>query len=287
MNEFMPCSLEAPWCTAAGRQRQAGCPSYTCTVVDVSVIAEVPTQGDADEVGVGTVISGLSSASLTSAVLGGVVPSVNTGPVIVLDSGSVEAVPLIEERSTDAVGVGLQNPDMLSMPNVDITGSGAMDGDEDVNPGVDAVLLEATTVVVGVVETMGAALVVVEIVIPVVGHTVIAPRDVPAIGPKVPRLSSMVPNGFPVTPIAGMVPGTAVGVVMGMAVDDVMGVAGVRRVVVDPTCATAVPQPIKTTADIARNKRCIKASLIAVERSLSISDWSAWAMPAPCRRRRG
>jgi hypothetical protein len=226
--------------------------------LDVSVIAEVTTHGDTDEVGVGTVISGLRPAPLTSAVLDGVVPPVNTGPVIVLDSGSVEAVPLIEERSTDAVGVGLQNPAMLSMPNVDITGSGATDGDEGVNPGVDAVLLEATTAVVGVVEKMGAAVVVVEIVIPVVGHTVIAPRDVPGIGPKVPRLSSMAPNGFPVTPIVGMVPGTAVGDVMGMAVDDVMGVAGVRRVVVDPTWATAVPQPIKTTANIVRNTRCIK-----------------------------
>jgi hypothetical protein len=207
---------------------------------------------------------------------------------------------LTEEVATGAVGVGLQNPDMLSMPNVDIIGSGATEGDEDItgsgategdmaaNPGVAVVLLEATTVVVGVVVTMGVRVVaVVEIVIPVVGHTVIAPRDVPGIGPRVPGLSSTAPNEFPVAPIVGMVPGTAVGDVMGMAVDDVMGLAGARRVFTDPTCATAVPQPIKTTANIARNKRCIKVSLIAAERPLSISDWSELATAAPCCRRRG
>jgi hypothetical protein len=254
--------------------------------LDVSVIPEIPAHGDADEVGVGTMISGLSPAPLTSVVLGGVVPSVNTGPVIVLDPGNVEAVLLTEEGATAAIGVGLQNPDMLSMPNVDMTGSGATEGDEgvtgsgaagdeDVNPGVAVVLLEATTVVVGVVVTMGVAVVVVEIVIPVVGHTVIAPRDVPGIGPKVPRLSSTAPNGFPVAPIVGMVPGTAAGDVVGLAVEDVMGidvddvigVAGARRVFTDPTWATAVPQPINTMAKIV-SKRCIKTSLIAVERTL-------------------
>jgi hypothetical protein len=251
-------------------------PTLGIARLDVSVIPEIPAHGDADEVGVGTMISGLSPAPLTLVVLGGVVPSVNTGPVIVLDPGNVEAVLLTEEGATGAIGVGLQNPDMLSMPNVDMTGSGATEGDEgvtgsgaaggdeDVNPGVAVVLLEATTVVVGVVVTMGVAVVVVEIVIPVVGHTVIAPRDVPGIGPKVPRLSSTAPNGFPLAPIVGMVLGTAVGDVMGLAVDDVMGmdvddvigVAGARRVFTDPTWATAVPQQIRTMAKIV-SKRCI------------------------------
>ena len=109
------------------------------------------------------------------------------------------------------------------------------------------------------------------LVIPVVGHIVIAPRDVPGIGPKFPRLNSMAPNGLPAVPTVGIVPGTAIGDVMGVAVGDVMGVADPRRVFAEPTWATAVPQPIKTTANIVRNKRCIKASLIAVERPLSIS----------------
>ena len=117
--------------------------------LDVSVIVEVPTHGDADEVGVGTVISGLRPP-LTSVVLSGVVPSVNTGPVLVLDPGRVEAVLPTEEVSTGAVGVGVQMPEMFDVPNEDVTGSGATEeSGTDVNP-VPVVLLEPTTVVVAV-----------------------------------------------------------------------------------------------------------------------------------------
>jgi hypothetical protein len=187
-------------------------------------------------------------------VLGEVVPSVNTDSVIVLDPGSVEAVVLTEEVATGAVGVGLQNPDMLEVPNGDVTGSGATEeGDEDVNPGVPVVLLKPTTLVAGVVVRMGVAVLVAELAIPIVGHSVIAPRKVPGIGPKVPRLSCTAPNGLPAVPTVGIVPGMAIGNVM---VDDVVGVAGVRRVLVDPTWAAAVPQPIRTAANIMRTKRC-------------------------------
>ena len=117
--------------------------------LDVSVDKVAP-QGDADKVGGGTVMSGLRPTLLTSMVLGGVVPSVSTGSVIVLDPGSVESMLLTEEVAIDAVGIGLQNPDPLSIPNVDKTGSGAMEGDVDANPGVAVVLLEARTAVVGV-----------------------------------------------------------------------------------------------------------------------------------------
>jgi hypothetical protein len=231
--------------------------------LDVSVIVEVPTHGDADEVGVGTVISGLRPAPLTSVVLSGVEPSVNTGPVIVLDPGSVDAVSLTEEVATGAAGVGLQKPDMFDVPNEDVTGSGATEENgTDVNPVVTVVPLESTIVVVMVV----VAVLVAELVIPIVGHIVIAPRDVPGIGPKVPRLNCTAPNGLPAVPTVGIVPGTAVGDVMGVAVDDVVRGAGPRRVFGEPTWATAVPQPIKTTANIVRSKRCIKASFIAVER---------------------
>ena len=128
--------------------------------LDVSVIVEVPTHGDAGEVGVGTVISGLRPP-LTSVVLSGVVPSVNTGPVLVLDPGRVEAVLLTEEVATGAVGVGLQMPDMFDVPNGDVTGSGATEeGGEDGNPGIPVVLLELTTIVVAVL--------VAELVIPAV-----------------------------------------------------------------------------------------------------------------------
>jgi len=127
--------------------------------LEVSVIVEVPAHGDADEVGVGTVISGLRPP-LTSVVLSGVVPSVNTGPVLVLDPGRVEAVSLTEEVTTGAVGVGLQMPDTFDVPNEDVTGSGATEeSGTDVNP-VPVVLLEPTTVV--------EAVLVAELVIPAV-----------------------------------------------------------------------------------------------------------------------
>jgi hypothetical protein len=253
--------------------------------LDVSVVAA--THGGA----VGTMTSGLRPAPPTSVMLSGVVPSVNTDAVIVADPGSVEVVLLTEEVVSGSVGIGLQKPDMFDMPNEDVTGSGATEeGDEDVNPDAPVMLLEPTTVVVGmvvgvvvmvlagvvvdagvmvVVGVIGVVVMVVVmvvvalLVIPTVGHIAIAPRDVPGIGPKVPGLNSMAPNGLPAAPTVGIVPGTAVG--------DVMGVATPRRVFAGPTWATAVPQPIKTTANIVRNKRSIKTSWIAVERPLSIS----------------
>jgi hypothetical protein len=231
-------------------------------MLDVSVIVGVPTHGEVDEVGVGTVMSGLRPAPLVSVMPGGVVPSVNTDPVTVLEPGSVGSILLIEEVAAGAIVVGLQMPDMSDVPNEDVTGSGATEGvDEETNPGVIVALLEPTMVVVGVFVMMVVAVPVADLVIPVVGHIVIAPRDVPGIGPKVPRLSCTAPNRLPVAPTVGIVPGTDVGDVMGVAVDDVVGVAGARRVVVDPTWATAVPPPIKTTANIVRSKHCIKSLL--------------------------
>jgi hypothetical protein len=238
---------------------------------------KVVPQGDADKVGAGTVMSGLRPALLASMVPGGVVPSVNIDSVIVLEPGSVESMLLIEERVTAAAGSGLQNPDMFDVLNGDVigngategdgdvTGAGAGEGDEDVNPGI-ALVLELTTVVTGVVGTTIVASLVAELVIEVVGHMVIAPSEVPGIGPKVPRLSCTAPNWIPAVLTVGIVPGT----VMDVAIDEVVGLAGAPRVVADPTCATADPPPIKITADIV-SKRFINVSLIAVE-PLSISD---------------
>ena len=114
------------------------------------------------------------------------------------------------------------------------------------------------------------------LVIAVVGHIVIAPRELPEIGPRFPELSWMAPNGIRVTPGVGIVPGAAIGEVA-------VGVAGARRVLAELTWAIAVPQPNKTTANIVRSKRCIKASCA----DTFISEWSALAPPAPCCRRRG
>jgi hypothetical protein len=215
-------------------------------------------------VGVGTVISGLRPAPLTSMLLAGIVPSVNSASVIVLDPGSIESVLLMEELATGAVGAG-QKPDTADVPNEDVIGNGPTEiTGEDVDPGSAVVLLDPTTVVVGVLVMMGVETLVVELVIPFVGHSVIAPRDVPGIGPRFPKMSWMAPNELAVAPTVGIVPGGAVGDDIGMTVDEVVGLADARRVVADPTCATADPQPTKTTADIV-SKRFINVSLIAVE----------------------
>jgi hypothetical protein len=56
-----------------------------------------------------------------------------------------------------------------------------------------------------------------------------------------------------------------------------MGAAGARRVVVDLTWAAAVPQPNKTTANIVRSERCIKASCadVGVCRRFVATPWQA------------
>jgi hypothetical protein len=228
--------------------------------LDVSVIVEVPTHGDADESGVGTAMSGLRP--VVSMLVVPSVPSANT----------------TDEVSTGTVGVGVQMPDMFDVPNEEVTGSGATEvNGKDVNPGVGVVLLEPIT----------AAVLVAAFVVPVVGQIAIAPRDVPGIGPRFPRLSCTAPKGLPAVPTVGIVPGTVVGGVMGLAIGDIVRVGGPRRVLAEPTWATAVPQPIRTTANIVRSERCIKTSLNAAERPLSISGSSALATAAPCCRRRG
>jgi hypothetical protein len=90
----------------------------------------------------------------------------------------------------------------------------------------------------------------------------------------------MAPNGLPLAPTIGTpTMGTpTVGIVPGTAIGDVMGVAGARRVFVDRTWATAVPQPNKTKTNIVRSERRIKTSWQAnrpiepTVRSLPISD---------------
>jgi hypothetical protein len=131
-----------------------------------------PPHGAADtRGGVGTMIRGLRPAAPTSVALSGIVESLNVGAVMVLGSGSVEAAPF-----------GVHAPDMMDVPNGEMNGGVALeDGDGVASPNVPIapIALLVSTVVVFVAE----------LVIPVAGHIVIAPREMPGIGPKFPRLS--------------------------------------------------------------------------------------------------
>jgi hypothetical protein len=97
---------------------------------------------------------------------------------MVLGAASVEAALLSEELALIAVPVGLHVPDRIDIPNGEAIGDDALEGgDEDANPGIPIALLASTAALVA------------ELVIPVVGHIVIVPKEVPGIGPKFPRLS--------------------------------------------------------------------------------------------------
>jgi hypothetical protein len=141
-------------------------------VASLGVGRLTPPHGAAETSGgVGTMISGLSPAPPTSVVLSGIVESLYIGAVMVLGLGGVEAAPF-----------GLHAPELIDVPNGEMNGSDALeDGDERVGPNVPIVpiALLASTVVVFVGE----------VVIPVAGHIVIAPREMPGSGPKFPRLS--------------------------------------------------------------------------------------------------
>jgi hypothetical protein len=246
--------------------------------LDVSVV-ESPAHGVADVAGGGTAISGLRPGAVAP---DGTVASLKSDMGTVLELGSIEAALLPEEMGKveaallpEELGkveaallpmkLGLHVPDVIDAPNGEMTGGDATKGGDNVGePGVPTAALVLTVVLVA------------RLVIAVVGHIVIAPRELPGIGPRFPKLSWMAPNGIPVTPGVGIVPGAATGEV-------VVGVAGARRLFAELTWATAVPQPNKTTANIVRSKRCIEASCT----DTFISEWSALAPPAPCCRRRG
>jgi hypothetical protein len=196
--------------------------------LDVSVIVAVPPHGPADASGVGTTISGTKGVPPTPVLVDGIVASLNAGPVTALGSDSVDAALLLEELAAVAVGVGLHVPSMDEVPNEVVIGSDATEGGdgEPVVAGVPVGLLAATAVLVA------------ELVTPIVGHSVIAPKELPEIGPRVPILSCAAPNGLPVAPTVGIVPGMAVG---DAVAGDIVGVVGARRVFVELTWATAVP----------------------------------------------
>jgi hypothetical protein len=146
--------------------------------LDVPVIVEIPPHGAADVSGVGTTISGLVPAPPIVVVSSGVTASPSVGPVMVLGSGSPKAALLSEELALVTVPVGLHVPDRIDVPNGEVIGKDALEGgDEDDNPDIPVALLASIAVFAA------------ELMIPVVGHSVIVPRVVPGIGPKFPRLS--------------------------------------------------------------------------------------------------
>jgi hypothetical protein len=190
---------------------------------------------------VGTVTVVLSGADIAS-------PSVD--PVIVLGSGSPKAALLSKELALVTVPVGLHVPDRIDVPNGEVIGNDALEGgDEDDNPDIPVAMLASTAVLAA------------ELMIPVVGHSVIVPRVVPGIGPKFPRLSWMAPNGLPLASV-GIVPGTAIGDLIGMVGARFVGA---RLVFVGPTWATAAAVPEKSMANIVTSKRCIKVSCTEIK----------------------
>jgi hypothetical protein len=158
--------------------------------LEVSVRVDIAGHVVGDRTGAGTTIRGLRPGAVAPV---GIVPSLKSGVGTVLEGGSIEAALLAREVASVAVVVGLHKPEIVDVPNGEIIGSGATEGvettgavegttggeameedDEDINPVVTVALL---------------AVVVAELVSPVVGHMTIPPSEVPGIGPTVPRLS--------------------------------------------------------------------------------------------------
>ena len=158
--------------------------------LEVSVRVDVAGHVVGDRTGAGTTISGLRPGAVAP---DGIVPSLKSGVGTVLEGGNIEAAPLAREVVSVAVVVGLHVPDIVDVRNGDIIGSGATEGvetteaveattdgeamegeDEDINPVVTVILLA-----VGVAVLAKS----------VAGHMMIAPSEVPVIGPTLPRLN--------------------------------------------------------------------------------------------------
>ena len=190
--------------------------------LEVSAIVDIPRHGVVDRVvggvrgGAGTGIRGLRPGAVAP---DGVVASLKFGVAMVLEGASigtalltrelvsVESVVLAREAESVVVVVGLHVPAIVAIPNGEVIGSGATEA------------VEATE---------GD-----ELVVPIVGHTVIVPSELPEIGPKLPVKRKMVPSEFPVAPAVGIVPGATVGYVVGITVEDRARAPGVRGVLAD------------------------------------------------------
>jgi hypothetical protein len=208
-------------------------------------------------------ISGLRPAPPASVAADGIVASLYAGPVMVATPGIGEATLLPEASvASRALAIGLQVPVMIDVPKEEMAGGVAPGGGcGDSTPVVPTALLASTV-------ALGAAT-----AISVVGHVMIVPMVLPGIGPKLPRLSWIAPNGLAVlAPPVGIVPGTAAGDVMGIAAGDVVRIAGELRVVVDGPCAKAELPLNNIMAAIIRTKPRIGASCARRTKLLSLRD---------------
>jgi hypothetical protein len=168
--------------------------------LEVSVRVDIAGHVVGDRTGAGTTISGLRPGAVAP---DGIVASLKSGVGTVPERGSIgAALPGKELVSVEAallasasaaIVVGLHVPAIVDVPNGEIIGSGATGGvettkevegttggeamegeDEDINPVVTVTLL-----------AVGVAV----LANPVVGHMMIAPSELPVIGPTLPRLN--------------------------------------------------------------------------------------------------
>jgi hypothetical protein len=170
--------------------------------LEVSVIVNIPRHGvvdkvvDGDTSGAGTGIRGLRPGAVAP---DGVVASLKFGLATVLEGTSmggalptrelvsVESVVLTVEAESVVVVVGLHVPAIVDVPNGEVIGSGATEGaegrdEEDITLPVVPTPLLAAPVVIAVL----LAGVVAELVVPIVGHTMMVPSELPEIVPKLP-----------------------------------------------------------------------------------------------------
>jgi hypothetical protein len=178
----------------------------------------------------------------------GIVASLYAAPVMVATPGIDEVTLVVPKASvaSRALAAGLQVPVMIDVPKE--KGAGAVAPGRSCGgstPVVPTALL-ASTVTLGVAPA-----------IPLVGHIMIVPMEFPAIGPKLPGLSWIAPNGP--APGVGIVPGATAGDIVDIAGNVVRSAGGVR-VVVDGACAKAELQASNTMAALIRTKLRIGTS---------------------------
>lgn len=149
-----------------------------------------------DRVGAGTGNRGLRPGAIAP---DGVVASLKFGVAKVLEGASmgtvlltrelvsVESVVLTMEAESVVVVVGLQVPAIVDVPNGEVIGSGATEGVKERDDEVITLPVAPTALLPAViVVTVLLAGVVAVLVVPIVGHTVIVPSELPGIGPKLP-----------------------------------------------------------------------------------------------------
>jgi hypothetical protein len=220
--------------------------------LDVSVVAEVSLHAPVEKPGAGTTIIGLRPAAPTSLMEGEIALSPSIDPLTAVGSGNgeaiVEPVPAFKALS---VATGVHAPDMTDVPNGDVAGGVVPSGEGTggIAPMPIALLKPAPELKSVPVAPEAAP------ATPVVGHATIVPMALPCGELKLPILSWIVPNWFPVVPTVATDPDIPIGEVIRIVVD-------VLDVGMDVTCAEDAPQPNKAMAAVVRTKRCIDISRV-------------------------